>query len=165
MPWKKSELSSWCRFASHLHMNAFKQIIGVPVEVARGSGKRERRSWSRSMACPVYDDYRQMLDDQDIDVVDICVPNILHTDYVDAGGREALFARNPYGCVWPQLTGIRKVGLMPKVEMPVSWQNANRIVEVFERNNGKSATPKTISMLSVVRRSACSNKAEAPFWS
>src|SRR5690554_5710511 len=68
-------------FVSHLHMNAFSQIIGVPVEVlgvVSGSRQSAEKFAEKYGVSRVYDDYQSMLEDPDIDVVDICAPNIHH---------------------------------------------------------------------------------------
>jgi predicted dehydrogenase len=75
-----------CGFAAELHMYAYKRVYGVEVEVAavaaRGDGiidfarKHSIRDSHR--------DFRALIADKDIDVVDICTPPALHTAMIAA---------------------------------------------------------------------------------
>src|SRR5690554_4575216 len=65
-------------FVTDLHIEAYKKVIGVPIEVAgvvsRSREKAEKFAQQHGIA-RVYSDYRQMLDDKEIDMVDVCYPN------------------------------------------------------------------------------------------
>jgi len=73
-----------CGFAAELHMHAYKRVYGIDVEVlavaARGdhvvdfAGKHGIRDTHR--------DFRALIGDREIDVVDICTPPALHAAMV-----------------------------------------------------------------------------------
>lgn len=68
-------------FVSHIHINAFRQVIGIPVEVAGIYTRSRGEEFAQKYGIPrVYESYQQMLEDPDIDMVDICVPNIVHRE-------------------------------------------------------------------------------------
>jgi predicted dehydrogenase len=68
-------------FAASFHLRFYRQVKEIPVEIvaiasktrARGEQLAERYGISK-----VYDDYRSLLDDPSIAVIDLCVPNALH---------------------------------------------------------------------------------------
>jgi predicted dehydrogenase len=69
-----------CGFAAELHMHAYKRVYGVAAEVAavaaRGDGVIDfaRKHGIRDS----HRDFRALIADKDIDVVDICTPPSLH---------------------------------------------------------------------------------------
>jgi predicted dehydrogenase len=73
-----------CGFAAELHMYAYKRVYGVDVEVAavaaRGDGVVDfaRKHGIRD----THRDFRALIADKDIDVVDICTPPALHTEMI-----------------------------------------------------------------------------------
>lgn len=130
-------------FVSNLHMNAFSQIIGVPVDVLGVvSGSRESAErFAENYGVPrVYDDYQSMLEDPDIDVVDICAPNIHHTQLcIDAAkaGKHIICEKPLTGAFGLSYDG-EKAGEMPKLEMyKEAMKSARAIVAAAEENNVK----------------------------
>src|SRR5258708_11787384 len=75
-----------CGFAAELHMYAYKRVYGVEVEVAAVAARgdhvvdfaRKHRIRDR------HRDFRALLADGDIDVVDICTPPALHAAMIVA---------------------------------------------------------------------------------
>src|SRR6202030_4671074 len=69
-----------CGFVAELHMYAYKRVYGVDVEVAavaaRGNHVIEFAKKHRIPA--TYRDFRAVLADKSIDVVDICTPPAMH---------------------------------------------------------------------------------------
>ncbi|NLG84087.1 MAG: Gfo/Idh/MocA family oxidoreductase, partial [Firmicutes bacterium] len=68
-------------FVAHIHMNAYQQVKGIPVEIAGVVAKprEEAEKFARKFNIPkYYDDYRYLLDDNTIDLIDICAPKVIH---------------------------------------------------------------------------------------
>lgn len=69
-------------FSAALHAEAYKKVYGVDVRVkavAAGSHPEKTEAFARRYGIPVvYRDYRELLDDEEIDVVNLCLPNHLH---------------------------------------------------------------------------------------
>src|SRR5260221_12692494 len=69
-----------CGFAAELHMYAYKRVYGVEVEVAAVAARGDhvvdfaRKHRIRES----YRDFRALLADKAIDVIDICTPPPLH---------------------------------------------------------------------------------------
>ncbi len=77
-------------FVSNLHMKAYKEVTGVEVEVLGVAAAHDPIEFAEKYGIPEhYSDYRLLLDNKNIDVIDICVPNTLHKrlciDSVSAG--------------------------------------------------------------------------------
>ena len=71
-------------FVAELHMNAYQRVYGVDAVVkavvSRGDHVLE---FARRRRIPtVYRDYRELLKDDEIDVVDICTPAVLHAPMI-----------------------------------------------------------------------------------
>lgn len=79
-------------FIAGIHMDAFRAVTGIPVEVVGVAASRleSAEAFARRYGIPrAYGDYRELVDDGDIDAVDVCVPNVLHrqvcVDAAEAG--------------------------------------------------------------------------------
>lgn len=129
-------------FVSHIHVKALKHVTGIPVEVA-GVAARTRES-AESFAkqygiAKVYDDYRQMLDDKEIDIVDVCAPNIHHKQIcIDAAqaGKHIICEKPLTGAFGEKFEG--NVSCMSKLDMyKEAMDNANAILDAAKRNKVK----------------------------
>jgi len=72
-------------FAASFHLRSYHQVKGISVEIAGLASKTKTRAEQlsgRYGIAQVYDDYRYLLDDPSIQVVDLCVPNALHLPLV-----------------------------------------------------------------------------------
>ncbi len=68
-------------FAASFHLRSYAQVQGVPVEIAAivGASKGRAESLAEQFSIPkCYTDYRYILEDKSIQVVDLVVPNALH---------------------------------------------------------------------------------------
>ena len=78
-------------FVAELHMYAYRRVYGVDAEVAAVVSRGEHvLDFAKKHGIPtVYRDYRDLMKDKDIDVVDICTPPSLHTpmivDFIKSG--------------------------------------------------------------------------------
>ncbi len=132
-------------FVTHLHLNAFRQVIGMPVEVvavASRTPEKVREFANRNKIPKYYTDYRNLLDDKDIDVIDVCVPNILHRQVcIDSAeaGKHIICEKPLTGYFGEELqNGIERVGDIPKIEMyKMAVRNADDMMKAIERNKVK----------------------------
>ncbi len=79
-------------FAADFHTLAFKHVSGVRARVVAVTSQRERSrtEFAQRHGIPAtYEDLSEMLANEDIDVVDLCVPTYVHAEYIvqaaDAG--------------------------------------------------------------------------------
>src|ERR1700751_3491094 len=80
-----------CGFAAELHMYAYKRVYGIDAEVTAVAARGDHvLDFARKHNIrKTYRDFRDLLDDGEIDVIDICTPPALHApmivDAVQAG--------------------------------------------------------------------------------
>ena len=106
-------------FAAAFHLRSYRQVQGVPVEVAVlvDINKARAEDLARRYGVPrVYDDYRYILDDKTIEVVDIVVPNDLHLPMIlrAAESDKSIICEKPLTGYFGQGEPDQKVGATPK---------------------------------------------------
>jgi predicted dehydrogenase len=70
-------------FAARLHADAWRRVAGVDVQLAAVASQRRERAEQFAAEHGVahaYDSVTRLLERDDVDVVDICAPNLLHAD-------------------------------------------------------------------------------------
>lgn len=75
-----------CGFAAELHMQGYKRVHGVAAEVAAVAARGEPvKDFAARHGIPTtYRDFRELLRDKAIDVIDICTPPSLHAEMIGA---------------------------------------------------------------------------------
>lgn len=75
-------------FVAAIHADALRKVYGVDVELAACASPRNASEFAARHHIPsAMSDYRVILQDPNIDVVDICTPNQLHKEMVIAAAR------------------------------------------------------------------------------
>jgi predicted dehydrogenase len=109
-------------FAGAFHLRSYRQVQGVPVEVSAIVDVDKGRAENLANLFGVkkcYDDFRRLLDDKSIDVVDLVVPNALHLPMVlqAAQADKHIVCEKPLTGYFGQGEPDDKVGLTPKKAM------------------------------------------------
>src|SRR5215831_11406998 len=75
-----------CGFVSELHMYAYKRVYGVDAEVTAVAARGDHvlAFAKKHQIRTAYRDFRQLVADKEIDVVDICTPPALHAEMIVA---------------------------------------------------------------------------------
>jgi predicted dehydrogenase len=75
-----------CGFVSELHMYAYKRVYGVDAEVTAVAARGDHvlAFAKKHQIRTTYRDFRQLIADKEIDVVDICTPPALHAEMIVA---------------------------------------------------------------------------------
>lgn len=126
-------------FVSNIHLEAYKRVSGeVKVEVAGITAKEGAEKYAEEFGIKrVYASFDEMLADPEIDVIDICVPNVLHADFCV----QAANAGKHIICEKPLTGGFGVEGdknSMNKKELyREAMANADRIIEAAQKNNVK----------------------------
>lgn len=73
-----------CGFVSELHMHAYKRVYGIPVSVEAVAAPGDRVvEFARKHQIPkTHRHIRELLNDPEIDVIDICTPAVLHAPMI-----------------------------------------------------------------------------------
>jgi predicted dehydrogenase len=75
-----------CGFVAELHMYAYKRVYGVDAQVTAVAARGDHVvDFAKKHAIPTtYRDFRALIADREIDVVDICTPPALHAEMIVA---------------------------------------------------------------------------------
>lgn len=123
-------------FVAHIHVNAFARVTGIPVEVAGIFSEENAEAFAQKYKIPrVYRSYQEMLDDPEIDIVDVCVPNIAHAQIcIEAAqaGKHIICEKPLTGAFGQGKEGVSRLELYKE-----AMDNANRIIAEAERNKVK----------------------------
>lgn len=124
------------RFAADLHLRALEKLRGQKVEILAVCSKNREsaEAFAKRFQIPrVYTDYRQMLDQKDIQVIDLCVTtNLHHTIAIDAAeaGKHII-------CEKP-LTGYFGEGKVSRqTMMEEALKNATAVLKAVQKNKVK----------------------------
>ena len=73
-----------CGFVAELHMYAYKRVYGVEAEVSAvaARGAQVVDFAKKHHIAKTYRDFREMIADPDLDVIDICTPPMLHASMI-----------------------------------------------------------------------------------
>lgn len=132
-----------CGFVAHLHMSALRQVTGVQVEVVGVASRTRERAEAFARQYGIenyYTDYRYLLDNEDIDAIDVCVPNNLHEEVCinSAKAKKHIICEKPLtGYFGQDLPGeVTNIGhTVPKRQMyKVAMDSAHRILRAVEDN-------------------------------
>jgi predicted dehydrogenase len=109
-------------FAANFHLRSYRQVQGVTVEVAAivDVNKARAEDLAKRFGIPkCYDDYRYLLEDKSIQVVDLVVPNALHLPMVlqAAQADKHIICEKPLTGYFGQGEPDEKVGATPKKQM------------------------------------------------
>src|SRR6201994_4129134 len=78
-----------CGFVAELHMYAYRRVYGVDAEVTAVCARGDHvEAFAKKHGIPqTFRDYRDLLADRSIEVVDICTPPMLHAEMIVAAMR------------------------------------------------------------------------------
>jgi predicted dehydrogenase len=92
------------KFAGSFHVECWKTVPGAKIVAVADIDDKARREFCKKYNIPTgYNDYHKVLQDPDIDLVDICVPNFLHAEISVA----ALQAGKHVVCEKPFATSLK----------------------------------------------------------
>ncbi len=72
-------------FAADFHTQCFREVTGIDARVVAVTSQHERsrKSFAEKHGIPgVYRNLSEMLENEEIDIVDLCVPTFVHADYI-----------------------------------------------------------------------------------
>lgn len=157
-------------YAAQLHLNGYKRVSGVPIKVKaiadimEDKAKKVAESYGIEQ---IFKDYRKMLDDKEIDILDICTPPFLHSlmikEAFEAGkhvicekpltgyfGREGdeepigktVSKREMYEYVLREIDGLREVvegsdKLFMYAENYIYTPTIQKVAEIIEKKKSK----------------------------
>jgi predicted dehydrogenase len=106
-------------WAAGAHIETFKHVQGAQVTAVCSRRRLDPADLERTYGLPLqaYDDYRRMLADESIDVVDICSPPWLHAEQAIAAARAGkhVLLEKPIALRWDDAKDVRDAVRKAKV--------------------------------------------------
>ncbi len=127
-------------FVSNLHVDAYERVTGITCKVVGVYAADDPTAWAGKHGVrKVYASFEEMLDDPEVDVVDVCVPNAFHAQYVIMAanaGKHVICEKPLTGAFGEDESVAGPAGLQSKEKMyREAMANANAMVEAAERNH------------------------------
>jgi predicted dehydrogenase len=124
-------------FVADIHADAYKDIGQAEIAaVAASSLDSAGRFARRHRIADAYDDYRRLLERDDIDVVDICTPNYLHEEVAVAAAQAGVHAicEKPLTGYFGGPTAAEPVGMTKRSVMLIeALHSADRMIDAARR--------------------------------
>lgn len=122
-------------FVGNIHAKAYAAIRDIDVKVSAVAALplADAQAFAKRYNIPdVYDDYRHILDREDVNLVDICVPNFLHDPFVIAAAEAGkhIICEKPLTGYFGGEGAADPVGATPKAKMLVeAMHSADRMLD------------------------------------
>lgn len=129
-------------FAAHFHLTSYRKVYGESFEVAALCGRNEKAVAQLADQFGVkrcYQNSGELLNDPEIDLIDICVPNDLHAELLmqcAAHGKHAICEKPITGFFGPTGAGADWLakGFSRTAMLEAVLEQANKIRSAFERS-------------------------------
>lgn len=133
------------KFAAKFHLESFLQIPSFKVKIkgVTSKNKESRESFARKYNLPrVYENIEEMLEDKEINVIDLCVENKLHKDFIllaAQAGKNVICEKPLTGYFGEGWTGEGPIGekVPRQVMLDQALKNVAEITRAVEENKIK----------------------------
>jgi len=113
-------------WAAGAHIETFRHVQGARVTAVCSRRKHDPATLEKRYGLPLtaYDDYRRMLADETIDVIDICSPPSLHAGQAIAAARAGkhVLLEKPISLTWDEAKAVRDALRKAKVQACVCFE-------------------------------------------
>jgi len=126
-------------FVSHIHARSYARLtdLGIDLVAAAAIPQSQAEELAREFGIPsVYEDYRKVLERDDVDIVDICVPNFLHERFVldAAAAGKHIVCEKPLTGYFGGPGAADPVGATPrKIMLEKAVRSADRMLAAAEK--------------------------------
>ena len=126
-------------FVSHIHARSYARLVdlGIDLVAAAAVPQSQAEELAREFGIPsVYEDYRKVLERDDVDIVDICVPNFLHERFVldAAAAGKHIVCEKPLTGYFGGPGAADPVGATPrKIMLEEAVRSADRMLAAAEK--------------------------------
>jgi predicted dehydrogenase len=130
-------------FSASLHAEAFRKVYGIEVVIkaVAGTNKERTEAFAKKHHIPVvYSNYKELLADDEIVVVDLCVPNVMHAqlaiEAAEAG--KHIICEKPITGFFGSSADVQAKGdAYSRVALETALQSTDAILEAVKRNDVK----------------------------
>ena len=131
-------------FSAHLHLSNYKKLRGHKMEVVAAAARSEKSAsrFAKAFDLPkIYTDYRKLVEDPDVDIVDVCLPTDVHKEAIIAAaeaGKHVICEKPLTGYFGKDLDEERVADKVPRETMlREAMKSCREIRSAIERNRVK----------------------------
>ncbi|WP_282942399.1 Gfo/Idh/MocA family oxidoreductase [Paenibacillus sp. RC67] len=131
-------------FSATLHVEALQKVYGVDVVIkaVAGNSKEKAEAFAKKHLIPiVYSTYQELLSDEEIHVVDLCVPNVMHAHIAieAANAGKHIICEKPITGYFgsPEAVSDQSETTYARVALQGALQSADAILHAVEQNQVK----------------------------
>ncbi|NHN29894.1 Gfo/Idh/MocA family protein [Paenibacillus agricola] len=130
-------------FSASLHAEAFHKVYGIDVTIKAiaGTNKERADAFAKKHHIPVvYSNYQELLEDEDIDVVDLCVPNVMHAQIaIEAAqaGKHIICEKPITGFFGSPDASSEQEGVYSSIALAGALKSTDEILKAVEQNKVK----------------------------
>ena len=128
-------------FSAHLHLSNYKKLRGHKMEVVAAAARSEKSAsrFAKTFDVPkIYIDYRKLVEDPDVDIVDVCLPTDVHKEAIIAAaeaGKHVICEKPLTGYFGKDLDEERVADKVPRETMlREAMKSCREIRGAIERN-------------------------------
>lgn len=70
-----------CGFMGAMHANCYKNIAGVELVALADIRREKAEELAKDTSATIYGDGKELIENADVDIIDICLPTFLHAEY------------------------------------------------------------------------------------
>lgn len=130
-------------FSASLHAEALHKVYGINVTIraVAGNNKERAEAFAKKHHIPiVYSNYRELLEDKEIDVVDLCVPNVMHAQIaIEAAqaGKHIICEKPITGFFGSLEDSTGQEGTYSSIALAGALKSTDEILKAVEQNKVK----------------------------
>lgn len=108
-------------FIASVHMEAWKKVEGAVVSSFFETNPEKARSFQEKYGIPHYDSFGTLLKEEEVDIVDICLPTFLHREYVEMSANDGkhVFCEKPIALSIDDAQSMQKTCSRNKVKFMI----------------------------------------------
>ncbi|MFH1613292.1 MAG: Gfo/Idh/MocA family oxidoreductase [bacterium] len=132
------------KFAADFHFNSYLKVPGCNIKVKgiTSKSRESREIFAHKYNLKCYENLEEMLNDKEIDVIDICVDNYLHKDFIiqsAEAGKNVICEKPLTGYFGEHWTGKTPIGeYVPReIMLKHAMKNVTEISESIKKNKIK----------------------------
>ena len=80
-----------CGFMGSMHANCYKNIEGVELVALADLRQEKAKALADGTSAVIYGDGKELIENADVDIIDVCLPTYLHTEYALAAMEKAKY--------------------------------------------------------------------------
>ncbi|MBI4966243.1 MAG: Gfo/Idh/MocA family oxidoreductase [Desulfomonile tiedjei] len=129
-------------FAARLHLDSIAGLRGLKADVVAYASRNPDRDFAAAYGIPDhYDDYKRLLERDDIDVVDLCIPTDLHEEFCTEAARAGkhIICEKPLTGYFGKDQSEEQIGFTVSKSLMLreTMEGCRRVAEEVERNRVK----------------------------